>query len=116
MEKLVGTYMIKGPYLGDPETSPQDALDLLVECGIRHLPIVDDGKLVGLVSERDLRSVMSLPQVSQLSVGDVMKRDVFVAKRSTPLIEIIRQMQQRKLGSTVIINDSEEVVGKYLYR
>ena len=40
-----------------------------------------------------------------------MKTDVYVAKRSTPLRDILRVMQQRKLGSTVIVNNSQEVLG-----
>ena len=111
MEKSVGTYMIKGPFVGEPESTPQEALELMVECGVRHLPIVENGKLVGLVSERDLKSVVSLPQANKLTLRDVMKRDVYIARRTTPLREIVRQMQEDKLGSTVVVNDTEEVVG-----
>ncbi len=111
MEKSIGNYMIKSPYVGDSELGLQEALDLLLECGIRHLPIVESEKLIGVVSDRDLRAAVSLPQASQLCVGDIMKREVFIAKRSTPLREIVRTMQERKLGSTVIVNDAQEVLG-----
>ncbi len=111
MEKSIGAFMIKSPYVGDSGMGLQEALELLLECGVRHLPIVEDGKLTGLVSERDLRACTALPQADKLLVGDIMKRDVYVAKRSTPLKEIINTMQERKLGSTVVVNDSQEVLG-----
>ena len=62
MEKTVGSYMIKSPYVASSDSSLQEALELLVECAIRHLPIVDDGRLIGLISERDLRAALALPK------------------------------------------------------
>ncbi len=111
MEQVIGKYMVKSPYVAEPDNSLFDAQSVMSDCGIRHLPILDEGKLVGLLSERDLRAAMSLPQAAMLTVSDVMKRDVFVAKRTEPLRDLVRTMQERKLGSTVVVNDSEDVVG-----
>ncbi len=111
MQKSVAAFMIKSPYVGDAEMGLQEALEFLTECGVRHLPIVEDNKLIGLVSERDLRACTALPQVEKLTVGDIMKRNVYVAERSTPLREIVGTMQERKIGSTVIVNRSSEVLG-----
>lgn len=111
MKKTIGSYMVKSPYVGLADSSLLEALELLVECGIRHLPIVEQGRLIGLVSERDLRAAMALPQAHQLFIRDIMKEDVYVAEKSTPLRDVLRTMQRRKLGSTVIINDQEEVLG-----
>ncbi len=111
MEKSIGEFMIKSPYVGEAEMSLQEALEFLVECGVRHLPIVEEGKLIGLVSERDLRACSALPQADKLLVGDIMKREVYVAKRSTPLREIVSTMQERKIGSAVVVNNSKEVLG-----
>jgi len=39
-----------------PKATAMDALLLLNDCGFRHLPIVDDGRLVGIVSRYDFRA------------------------------------------------------------
>lgn len=111
MKKKLETFMVKSPYKGNPEMSLKEALDIMVECEIRHLPIVQDEKLVGVISERDLRAYTLLPMVEKLSLENVMKRDVFVAQKSSPLSEVVRTMQERKLGSTVVTNGENEVVG-----
>jgi CBS domain-containing protein len=111
METTVGSYMIKSPYVGDANANLTETIELMLECGIRHLPIVCEGRLMGLVSERDLRGAISLPQSSQLTIGDVMQRDVYVATKATSLSSIVRTMQERKLGSTVITNAQNEVIG-----
>lgn len=111
MEKQVGNYMVKSPYVCESDWGLQEALDFMTESEIRHLPVVEDGRLIGLVSDRDVRAAISLPQAEMLSIADIMKKEVFVARRSTPLHEILRTMQERRLGSTVVVNDDYEAVG-----
>ena len=53
----VATWMTAAPDVVGPGTSVDDALDRLAERGYRHLPVVDDGALVGMVSMRDLLRV-----------------------------------------------------------
>ncbi len=52
----VGQWMAKDPVTVDPDMRVRDALDLLLERGFRHLPVVEDGEVVGVVSLRDLTS------------------------------------------------------------
>jgi acetoin utilization protein AcuB len=111
MDKSVGNYMVKGPYVAEPDQSVQDALEFMIECEIRHLPVVDDERLVGLVSERDLRAAASLPQAKQLVIADVMKQDVFFATKEASLKEVVQVMRDRKLGSTVIVNADRQAIG-----
>lgn len=111
MDKAVGTYMVKGPYVCEPAQSVQDALEFMIECEIRHLPVVDEGRLVGIVSDRDLRAAAALPQAKKLLVEDVMKQDVFFATKEASLKEVVQEMRDRKLGSTVIVNSDREAIG-----
>jgi CBS domain-containing protein len=46
--------MTKDPLAADPEMSTHDAIALMLDHGFRHLPVIDDGKLVGIVSARHL--------------------------------------------------------------
>jgi acetoin utilization protein AcuB len=62
--------MTQAPLTIAPETSVQAAYRLMQEQRLRHLPVCEDGRLVGLVSERDLRLVLPSPATS-LAVHEV---------------------------------------------
>lgn len=111
MKEWIESYMVKSPYVGETEMKVSDALNLLREYEIRHLPIVEEGELVGVVSDRDLREAVALPQADTLSIDDIMKREVYVARKSTPLRDVIGEMLDRKVGSAVVVNDEREVLG-----
>jgi len=51
---VVGSWMTAEPVTMPPEASATDALRLMLGSGFRHLPVVEDGRLVGIVSIRDL--------------------------------------------------------------
>jgi CBS domain-containing protein len=50
----VGDWMTQEPQTTTPDTTVEDALERMLSGGFRHLPVVDDGRLVGMVSIRDL--------------------------------------------------------------
>jgi acetoin utilization protein AcuB len=86
-------------------------MDTMRELAIRHLPIVQEERLVGLVSERDLKAAWGLPEAKKLAVGDVMKRDVFVAHSDMALSEVASEMADGKLGSAIIVDAGGNVTG-----
>lgn len=51
---LVGQWMTPQPVTLAPDAAPREALELMLERGFRHLPVVEAGKVVGVVSIRDL--------------------------------------------------------------
>ena len=56
--------MTPAPLTVSPETSVHAAYRLMQDHGIGHLPVCEDGRLVGLLSERDLRLVLPSPATS----------------------------------------------------
>ena len=50
----VTQFMTRGPATTSPETATREALDIMLERGFRHLPVVEAGRVVGMVSMRDL--------------------------------------------------------------
>lgn len=55
----VGEWMTRGPETIEPEASAEHAAVLMIHGGFRHLPVVDEGRVVGILSIRDLmRSVL----------------------------------------------------------
>ena len=58
-EATVGEWMTHGPETIEPDETAEHAAVLMIHGGFRHLPVVDDGKVVGILSIRDLmRSVL----------------------------------------------------------
>jgi acetoin utilization protein AcuB len=105
-----------------PETSLQDALDLMHTEHIRRLPVVDrKGKLVGIVAEKDLLkaspssattlSVFEMKSlVRKLEIREFMATDVVTVTEETPLEEAARIMADGKFSGLPVVR-GDEVVG-----
>jgi acetoin utilization protein AcuB len=108
----VEQYMTPSPRTISPASSLVTAHRLMRAAGIRHLPVVEKGVVVGVLSARDLLLIETLPKVdpAEARVYEAMIRDVFVVPPSTPLGEVIETMIERKLGSAVV-TDGPSVVG-----
>ena len=90
--------------------------------GLRHLPVVDDGKLVGLVSHRDLlrASVSTLEPIrdeknrkllEHTFVGEIMTRDVRTAREDTPLSVAAKDLIEGRFGCLPVVNEQGDLVG-----
>lgn len=89
------------------------AKQLMREHGIRHLPVLDAGALVGIVSERDLGLIEMMPRTDheELSVADAMVADVYTASVDECVDTIVEKMAERKYGSAVVLNRRGAVEG-----
>ncbi len=58
-EETVGTYMTEAPDIFSPEVPVTDAAKWLLEAGYRHLPVMSEGELLGIVGIRDLLFVLA---------------------------------------------------------
>jgi len=79
---------------------------------IRHLPVLHQGKLIGVVSDRDLRLIESLQDVdpSKIAVSEAMTSDVYTVSPDASLDEVVTSMAASKHGSAVVV-DHGHVVG-----
>src|SRR5690625_7664564 len=80
--------------------------------GIRHLPIVHVGKVVGVVSERDLKVVMGLDEAhrQQVSAGDIMAQKPVSVAASTRLSELAFCIVQTQVDHSVDDVDEREML------
>jgi len=106
--------MTKTPHLIGSEQTMKTAHDLMRTYEIRHLPVLHGGKLIGLISQRDLHLVESLPGVDPdtVRVEEAMTQDVYAVPPKTPLKQVITEMASRKLGSAVVV-EGTKVVGVF---
>jgi acetoin utilization protein AcuB len=107
-------YMTDTPHTVARNRSLASARRMMKDHGVRHLPVLEAGKIVGLLSERDLLLVEALPNVNStdVRVEEAMVDDVFTASPETPVGEVIETMIVKKLGSVVVV-DGERVVGVF---
>lgn len=86
-----------------------EARELMAEHDIRHLPITEEGRLVGVVTERDIGLVLDpeldLPFHEELRVRSVGVLDAYVAAPDTPLDEVVAEMARRRIGSALVARD-----------
>lgn len=87
---------------------------IMREHAIRHLPVLDAGKLVGVLSERDLQVIAALndDEHDELKVSEAMSAEVFAISPRTSLREVVVEMAKQKYGCAVVI-DQARVVGVF---
>lgn len=83
---------------------------------IRHLPVLREGKLVGLVTSRDLLRAAAErrgadPSKHPLFAADIMTRDVTTVRPDTPLREAVRVMLEHKYGCLPVVGEDGALVG-----
>ncbi len=110
-----------------PTTTMGEALKLLADLTIRHLPVVESGEVQGMLSDRDFRSlgldsVSDMANMDELSarlsnpVSELMTGGVLTVDRGADVKEIIDLMVDEKVGAVPVIeSDKSELVGLVSY-
>lgn len=104
-------YMSTNPHFVRADESLSRVQALMDEHKIRHLPVMDEGKLCGILSDRDLKFALSLRglELESTKVGEVAHEDVYVTHPEAPLDEVVRNMAQKRLGSAVVMSNQKLV-------
>ena len=104
-----------------PDANAAEALNICREQGVRHIPVLDGGKLVGIVSDRDL-SDASPPEgdenredmLKEMRVGDIMAEEPVTTHPQDPVGYAAKEMYERKINALPVVveeDDKEELVG-----
>ncbi len=99
-----------------------DALQIMRSNKFRRLPVVDNGKLVGIVTDRDLREVSASPATSlsvfelnyllaKMQVKDIMTRKVLTISADATVEEAALLMYNNKIGGLIAVDANQAVVG-----
>lgn len=102
--------IMKSPVLSiSPDTTLHDAYRTMQEKGIRHLPVVREGALIGVITDRDLRLATSALALSPFSperrVSEVMCRQPQTAQALDPVEDAAWTMREGKIGCLPIVED-----------
>lgn len=105
-------YMTTSPHSVGKDQTLAQAHRFLRDERIRHLPVLDGGTLVGMVTERDLALIETLEGVdaTKVTVEDAMSTEVYSVSPDAPLNEVVLEMAEKKYGSAVVVQN-HKVVG-----
>lgn len=108
----VAQHMTVSPLAIGSDRTLADAHRLMRDHGIRHLPVVDAGALVGVVSQRDLYLAETLKGVDPATdtVREAMTAEPYAVPPDAPLDEVAAVMADRRLGSALVV-DRGSVIG-----
>jgi acetoin utilization protein AcuB len=114
MDKLtLRACMTPSPHTIGADQPLRVAVEVMRAHRIRHLPVLSDGKLVGLLSQRDLDVALAFPGDSQsLKIEDVMAPDPLRLSPDSSLEWVVMEMAEHKFGSIVVV-ERNKVVGVF---
>jgi acetoin utilization protein AcuB len=109
---LVRDWMTEHLVTLSPEASVAEALTLCRKRRIRHIPILEEGRLVGIVSDRDLRDAspaLGDPErartLQEIRVADVMSREVITVDPQDSIENAAQQMYELKIESLPVVSE-----------
>ncbi len=119
---LVEDRMSKSPITIKRDDSFQTALNLLRQGGVRHLPVLEGKKLVGILTDRDLRQASPSPATSlsiyeikyllnKIVVEDLMVKDVITVPPATTIESAAKLLYEHKIGALPVVDEKEELLG-----
>jgi len=106
----------------DVNDSMQDAAKLIRGHKIKHLPVMENGKLVGIVTDRDLKRASAsdvttleihelLFLISEIKIGDIMTKDPITIPLDCTIDEAAQILLEHKLSGAPVVDDEGQVAG-----
>jgi acetoin utilization protein AcuB len=118
--RRVADIMTPDPVTVTQRNAIRTAINLMREGGFRRLPVVDRGRLVGIITDRDLRRAANSPYVvrekwydnfvlDHIEVGACMTPDPLAIDPDTSIAEAARLMRNKKIGGLPVVTDGQLV-------
>ena len=103
---IVGAVMTSFPYFVEIDDTAAKIERMMDEHTIRHLPVQENGKIVGIVSERDLHHYVKrdAPEAEKdaIQARRIMVPDPYIVPFRAPLNEVVIAMANRRIGSVIV--------------
>jgi acetoin utilization protein AcuB len=124
---IASDVMTREPYAASSASSIGQVMRMLAEADVRHLPIVEDEALVGMVSDRDLRGVIpsaldelerprEVQRMLARPISTLMSSNVVCVHPETDLAEIVDLMVEERIGAVPVVEaDSLKLMGIVSY-
>ena len=114
--------VMKEPISISPGDRVSHARRIILDNDIGRLPILENGDIVGIITERDVAKAMMnfrdlVPdnqqdvRIRNMIVGDIMTRNVKSVRTNTPITEVISTLLNENIGGVPVLNLRDEMVG-----
>jgi len=109
-------FMSTNPLTINGESSLMQAKSFMIEHKIRHLPVMDKGQTVGIISEKDIDFIQSFKGVDLKteSISNAMTSSPYIVEANSHLDEVCKYMATNKIGS-VLVQDNKKLVGIFTW-
>lgn len=115
---LVADIMTRNPVTVTPRNAIRTAINLMREGGYRRLPVLDRGRLVGIITDRDLRRAANSPFVvreqwydnfilDHIEVGSCMTPNPMAITPGATIAEAARLMRNHKIGGLPVVAEGQ---------
>lgn len=120
---VVGDIMSTDPITVYADTTLDDALSVMLSNNIRRLPVIDDeGRLVGIISDRDLRLAADSPFLQETpdevvnnlahhTVSEIIRTALHTIEADEPIVEAAKLMRVARVGGLPVVDEHERLVG-----
>ena len=110
--KTLSKYMSTNPHSIGIDQTLSIAAEMMDKHRIRHLPVLENGKVVGILTDRDIKFAMGFQSfdAKKAKVSEIAKDEVYVTSPDSKLENVVAHMAERKLGSAVVV-DNGKLVG-----
>lgn len=105
--KKAETGMVVDPITLAPHASVADAFKIMAEQNISGFPVVDGGKVVGILTNRDLRFLKN----TQQKVAEIMTKDVVTVRENVSMDEAKALLQKHRIEKLVVVDSSHNLRG-----
>ena len=102
----IKSVMTAFPYSVSIDAPVTEAIEFMRKKNIRHLPVTDNGKLAGVISDRDIKLVLgpdfAYPDPKSLTVAEAMLRESYIVDLDERLDTVLSHMAEHHIGSAVV--------------
>jgi len=108
----ISNFMTTQPFSIGHDQSIAEAMKLMRREQVRHLPVLEDGRLRGILSDRDIKLYSGLKGAAPEhdSVDAVCETEVYAVPPEAPLDQVVAEMAERRIGCAVVL-DNQKLVG-----
>ncbi len=106
-QHMVGAWMTHNPVIAEPGEKLTSVEAKMREGSFRSVPVVSDGNLLGIVTDRDLRSHTGF--LDHATASDAMAQDLVTVTPSSSIREAARLLRERKIGGLPVVEDGSLV-------
>ncbi len=108
---IVEEYTTPSPLTVDELTNITEVAELMLANGVRHIPVKSRDKVIGILSERDLKMFSNTEYAKKFTAKDLMTEEPFEVMYNTPLVDVAFKLSEKKIGSAIVTDESGTLMG-----